>query len=216
MITRIENALIDRLKRGLGKLVYEVKSYEGEIDDARLAVNRMPLVLVSYGGSRFVSKTMTGRGVRYQHQDTFVVIVMVRNLRGSQAARQGGVDKREVGANQLVSAVQYLLVNQTLGRLVEPIKPLRVQTLLNNAEVRNEKLTAYAIEFEISYSLKHWLEDGHYPEPTQDKQHPDYIFNAYQGQLSELTPDLVHIQGKIYDPNSHAQVGIAVETKVEE
>lgn len=32
IITQIESAIIDRLTRGLGKLVREVRSYSGELD----------------------------------------------------------------------------------------------------------------------------------------------------------------------------------------
>ena len=36
MITEIENALVDRLTRGLGQLANTVKSYGGELDDESL------------------------------------------------------------------------------------------------------------------------------------------------------------------------------------
>ena len=50
MITEIENALVDRLTRGLGQLANTVKSYGGELDDESLGTGRLPMVLVTFGG----------------------------------------------------------------------------------------------------------------------------------------------------------------------
>ncbi|MFS7554017.1 phage protein Gp37, partial [Pasteurella multocida] len=46
MITKIENALVERLKKGLGKLANTVKSYGGELDDESIGTARLPAVLV--------------------------------------------------------------------------------------------------------------------------------------------------------------------------
>ena len=52
MITKIEKALINRLTRGLGQMVYRVESYTGQLDDPNLDIRRLPAVLTSYGGSK--------------------------------------------------------------------------------------------------------------------------------------------------------------------
>lgn len=163
MITKIEQALIERLKLGLGKLVYSVSGYAGEINDEQLDVRRLPACLVSYGGSVFEAKSMGARGKRYQTTDTFVVLVITRSMRSATAGRVGGVAPQEIGVNQLLGAVKYLLINQTLDDLVLPIQPRRIRTIWNNAEVKKEKLSAYALEFEISYN-ESTLDDGRYPE----------------------------------------------------
>lgn len=214
MITQIEQALVNRLSRGLGKLAYRVDSYHGELDDAAIDVRRLPAVLVTYGGSRIERAGVTAKGHRHKSTDTFVAIVMVRSLRSNQAARQGGVAKFEVGANQLVYAVLRLLTNQTLDNLVEPIKPIAVRTLFNYVELQKERLTAYAVEFEVCYSIQPPLEDGEYPAPTDDPTHPDYLFNAYNG---ELTPPhyLERITGVITDPEATTGFDIKTETKNE-
>lgn len=49
MITQIENALVERLQRGLGRLVNTVKSYGGELDDESLGTSRLPMCLVTFG-----------------------------------------------------------------------------------------------------------------------------------------------------------------------
>lgn len=211
MITNIENALVDRLTRGLGQLANTVKSYGGELDDESLGTGRLPMVLVTFGGARI--EPMGVRGTAFRTSAKFVVIVAVRSLRSNQAARQGGVDKREVGANQLIYAVRRLLDTQRLGGLVKPLKPLAIRTLFNNAQFRTEKVTAYAIEYEAAFDDVTPLEDGLYPEETQDPTNPDFVFTHYAAELSPVSPILEHVDGKLYDPNNNAEVGFSVKTK---
>lgn len=211
MITEIENALVDRLTRGLGQLANTVKSYGGELDDEGLGTGRLPMVLVTFGGARI--EQMTVRGNAFRTSAKFVVIVAVRSLRSNQAARQGGVDKREVGANQLIYAVRRLLDAQRLGGLVKPLKPLAIRTLFNNAQFRTEKVTAYAIEYEAAFDDVTPLEDGLYPEKTQDPKNPDFVFTHYAAELSPVSPILEHVDGKLYEPNNNAKVGFSVKTK---
>ncbi|OOH87339.1 hypothetical protein BMT54_10030 [Pasteurellaceae bacterium 15-036681] len=210
MITKIELALIERLKRGLGRLVTDVASYNGEFDDENLNIRRLPCALVSYGGSSFKPLSMSGRGSRFESSDVFVVIVMARSLRADASGRHGGVASSEIGVNQLVSAVKYLLTNQTLGAMVRPIKPKRVRTLWNNQEIKREKLSAYAVEFEISYSDSDGLGDGLFPVGSDDKSHPEWAFKHYQGQLGKADPELLRVNSQIFDPTNTAQVGIEV------
>ncbi len=211
MITEIENALVDRLTRGLGQLANTVKSYGGELDDESLGTGRLPMVLVTFGGARI--EPMGVRGTAFRTSAKFVVIVAVRSLRSNQAARQGGVDKREVGANQLIYAVRRLLDTQRLGGLVKPLKPLAIRTLFNNAQFRTEKVTAYAIEYEAAFDDVTPLEDGLYPEKTQDPTNPDFVFTHYAAELSPVPPILERVDGKLYDPNNNAEVGFSVKTK---
>ena len=211
MITEIENALVDRLTRGLGQLANTVKSYGGELDDEGLGTGRLPMVLVTFGGARI--EPMTVRGNAFRTSAKFVVIVAVRSLRSNQAARQGGVDKREVGANQLIYAVRRLLDTQRLGGLVKPLKPLAIRTLFNNAQFRTEKVTAYAIEYEAVFDDVAPLEEGLFPEETHDPANPDFVFTHYVAELSPASPILEHVDGKLYDPNNNAEVGFSVKTK---
>ncbi len=211
MITQIENALVERLKKGLGKLANTVKSYGGELDDESIGTARLPAVLVTYGGSSIECKDL--RRHRHKSTDTFVIILAVRSLKSNQVARQGGSDNREVGVHQLISAVRRLLDAQTLGKLVYPLNPKRVRTIFNNAQFRSEKITAYAVEYEVAYDDIPPLEDGMFPEFTTDKQSPDYVFNAYQGALSETQPELHRVTGKIFDPIRGDFVQFNVETK---
>lgn len=210
MITQIETALVDRLQRGLGKLCNTVKTYSGELNDDDLSTARMPWVLVSFGGAKI--ERMSTSTKRHQSNATFVILVAVSSLRSTVAGRQGGVDKREIGANQLISAVRRLLDAQTLGGLVKPLLPVRVRTVLNHAKVKANKITAYSIEYSAIYDDLPPLGDGLYPDKTDDTSSPDYIFNAYSGETSE--PEIIEaINGRIFDPNSHAAINMAVKIK---
>ena len=213
MITQIENALVERLKRGLGRLVNTVKSYGGELDDESLGTSRLPMCLVTFGGARVERMGINAK--RHQSTANFVIIVAVNSLRSNLAARQGGADKREVGVNQLITAVRRLLDSQTLGRLVRPLKPTKVRTIFNNATFKGGAITAYAIEYDAVYDDLAPLEDGYYPEMTDDRENPDYVFTRYQGEHSEPDPMLERIGGKIYDPMNGAEVPFEVETRNE-
>lgn len=210
MITTVENALVERLRLGLGKLCATVKSYGGEIDDESFGTMRFPLCLVCYAGSRVVRKTTNAQ--RYQSVDTFVIILAVKSLRSNMASRQGGVDKREIGVNQLISATRRLLDAQTLGGQVKPLNPKQVKTLFNHARFNAQSISAYALEYEVVYDNVRPLEDGRFPEETQDPTHPDYVFHLYKGQLSAPDPELEGIAGVLYDPEGKTAQTLAVET----
>ncbi|MDO9834251.1 DUF1834 family protein [Glaesserella parasuis] len=207
MITKVEQALIERLRLGLGKMVYSVGSYSGEIDDSQLDVRRLPACLVSYAGSDFDVRSVNARGKRYQATDTFVVLVMARSMRSAVAGRVGGVTQQEVGVNLLLSAVKYLLINQTLGGLVSPIQPKRIRTIWNNAEVKKEKISAFAIEFEMSYTENGFLEDGRFPEGEASIE---VLFKQYQGKLDEPYQELNGLHNHIFDPNNNATTSVTV------
>lgn len=210
MISKIEKALIERLTLGLGKMVYSVGNYAGEINDEQLDVRRLPACLVSYGGSAFDAKAMGARGKRYQTTDVFVVLVMTRSVRNQTAGRLGGVTDREVGVNQLLSAVKTLLINQTLGGLTLPIQPKRIRTIWNNAEVKKEKLSAYAFEFEISYNECNVLDDGRFPEGVVEDEQK---FKQYQGKLDKPQGNLSGFNNRIFDPNNNAETAFKTELK---
>lgn len=207
MITKIEQALIERLRLGLGKMVYSVGSYSGEIDDSQLDVRRLPACLVSYAGSDFDARSVNARGKRYQATDTFVVLVMARSMRSAVAGRVGGVTSQEVGVNLLLGAVKYLLINQTLGGLVSPIQPKRIRTIWNNAEVKKEKISAFAIEFEMSYTENGFLDDGRFPEGISELEQ---LFKQYQGKLDEPYQELNGLHNHIFDPNNNATTSVTV------
>lgn len=207
MITKVEQALIERLRLGLGKMVYSVGSYSGEIDDSQLDVRRLPACLVSYAGSDFDARSVNARGKRYQATDTFVVLVMARSMRSAVAGRVGGVTQQEVGVNLLLSAVKYLLINQTLGGLVSPIQPKRIRTIWNNAEVKKEKISAFAIEFEMSYTENGFLDDGRFPEGISELEQ---LFKQYQGKLDEPYQELNGLHNHIFDPNNNATTSVTV------
>ena len=207
MITKIEQAIVSRLKNGLGRMVRSVKSYSGELEDLATQVMVLPAVWVTYGGSRIEPKA-TGKQ-RYQDTAEFVVMVATRSLRNETALRQGGT---EIGSNDLLYAVRRLLDGQSLGFSdSRGLTPKTVRTLANNVLVQNSAVSVFAIEYVLRFD-SFALEDGRYPERQNDQSHPDFIFSRYSGKSDAAYPEFTGIDGKIFDPNG-GEVPLHVDLK---
>lgn len=211
MITKIEQAIVERLKRGLGQMVRTVKSYNGEADDLAAQIMTLPAVWVTYGGSRIESKS--SGSLRYQDKATFVVMCATRNLRNEVAGRQGGADKREIGSNDLIRAVRRLMDGQRLGLSdSRGLIPQAVNVIVNNTLVQAAALSVYAVEYAICFDSIP-LENDRFPEKQSDPKHPDYLFTRYSGSLSAPYPPFDGLDGTLFDPESQARIPIKVEMK---
>jgi len=181
-ITAIEEALITRLQSGLGRMVTEVASYAGELDDdLPTVVRRFPAVWVTFGG---ISKTEPYGASKDKFKATgqFVVMVGSRNLRGGSAARQG---RDGIGTNQLVMAVRKLLNQQDLGLEIAHFKPGKVRTLYNT-RIEGAALQVFACEFDTAW-IESALENNAFPVQT------DPLFSGFAGTVSPANPDLLQI-----------------------
>ena len=209
MITELENLIVDRLKRGLGTMVREVKSYGGEISSENWAnaIKQVPACWVTYGGSRISAKS-TSRGL-YEEKAKLVVMVATRTLRSELAARQNGLDMREVGSNMLVRSVIRLLASQRFDNQLDSkgLSPVAVTTVLKDAVIQNGALSVMAIEFDASFEWKP-LDDGLFPLETVDVNNPDHIFTKYKGELSKAWPDFLRMDSLIFDE----QLGASIES----
>ena len=200
-ISEIQKRTVERLKDGLGSMVDYVGSYGGEIDDDLFeSIPTLPAVWVTYGGSDRIQCANTAR-TRYQDAHKIIVMCAVRSVRSEEAGRFGGPDFSEIGVNQLVDCVKYLLTNQTLGELVfNGLNPKRVRTLFNNRMLSDGALSVFAVEFEALINDLHVLNDGKFPVSTADPSHPDYIFSQYAGiALNQPDPDLLSVHACIKD-----------------
>lgn len=211
MITKIENNIVERLKLGLGTMVRTVKSYGGEVDDLAAQIMTLPAVWVTYGGSR-IEKKETGNG-RFQDEATFVVMCATRNLRNEAARRQGGIDWREVGVNELIGAVRRLLDGQRLGLSdSRGLTPKAVKTIVNNAVFQAASLSVYAIEYSF-YFDRTALPDGQFAQAVNDEAHPDFVFERYKGKLSEPDALFDYFDALIFDPETQAKLPARMEIK---
>lgn len=218
MITAIEQAITDRLAKGLGRMVRTVKSYNGEADDLAGQIHALPAVWVTYGGSKIeTAGSPSGlRGMRYQDTAEFAVMAATRNLRSEAAQRQGGTDAREIGSNDLIRAIRRLLDGQRLGlEDSRGLTPKAVRAIANHVLVQNAAVSIYAVEYSVCFNGC-GLENGRFPEHTDDPAHPDYIFTKYRGTLSPPWPDFDGADGRIYDPSSGAQTGLDINLKHKE
>lgn len=182
-ITAIEEAMIARLQAGLGRMVTEVTSYAGELDDdLPTVIRRFPAAWVTFGG---VSKTEPYGASKDKFKATgqFVVMVGARNLRGGSAARQG---RDGIGTHQLVMAVRRLLNQQDLGLEIAHLKPGKVRTLYNT-RIDGTALQVFTCEFDTAW-IESALSNNTWPAPDS-ADHPDARFAVYQGRLDAPASD---------------------------
>ncbi|WP_175992312.1 DUF1834 family protein [Burkholderia vietnamiensis] len=187
IITAVELAIVERLTRGLGRMVNEVKTYGGEFDDDELdtVVRRFPAAWVTFGGVKRTDPVSTSRA-KWKAEAVFVVMVGSRSVRNEQTSRHGGPAQSEVGTNLLVSAVRHLLNEQDMGLPIRNLQPGPIRTLFNT-KVRNDAMSVYALEFRTA-----WVEDtlflGAFPQGAVEGPLGD-VFEQYGGQIDPETPD---------------------------
>ncbi|RNM18217.1 DUF1834 family protein [Dickeya undicola] len=189
MIKDIELAIIDRLRRGLGRIAPTVCSYGGELDGEPAEIARaMPACWVTFGGIQKTENANIGKR-KYKVQARFVVIVGERSVRSEEASRHGGARLDEVGTYRMVAAVRRLLSGQDMtdaGLNIQALMPGRVRTLFN-ASLERQALSVFSCEFDTAW-IEEALENGKYPRSGVAPFHPDSIFNGYAGQASEDDP----------------------------
>lgn len=203
MITEIESALIERLRLGLGEMVWDVTSYAGELDDdIGKIIHRLPGAWVTYGGIVKSEPYSTSRK-KWKTTGRFVVVVGDYNTRDEESTRHGGVNLNEVGTNLLVESVRRLITGQDLGLKIKEFAPGRVRTLFNtNAD--EKAVSVFACEFDTVW-METALENGRWPERSASPDSPDVAFNIYRGKLSEPYPDLLRVGLRYHQPGTRPE-----------
>ncbi|PVX80051.1 DUF1834 family protein [Paraburkholderia unamae] len=201
IITAVENAMVDRLKRGLGQMVRQVSTYGGEFDDDGLAdvVRNLPAAWVTFGGVRKTS-AVDARRKSWKAEGTFIVMVGAYSVRSEAASRQGGARMGEVGTNMLIWAVRRLLAQQDLSLPIQEFAPGAVRTLFNT-KLQRDAFSVFALEFHTAW-IEHALAGHAFPQPvdpaTVVASDPtcglDALFALYKGQLDPATPDLTAVE----------------------
>lgn len=162
--TRTEDAIIERLRRGMGSMVRQIGSYGGELDDdLGIAIGNFPAAWVTFGGITKTEPTGTSRQ-KFKATGQFVVMVGDRNVRCEDAGRRGGAGPNEIGSYSLVYAVRRLLSGQDLDLPIDPLLPGRVRTLFNT-RARDGAFSVFACEFQTAW-IEAALPHGHWPSPT--------------------------------------------------
>ncbi|EON13085.1 DUF1834 family protein [Pandoraea sp. SD6-2] len=187
IVTAVELAIVDRLSRGLGRMVREVKTYGGEFDDEELdqVVRRFPAAWVTFGGVPRTGAESLARS-KYKAEAIFVVMVGARSVRSEAASRHGGPDPREVGSNLLISCVRRLLNQQDMGLPIQALVPGAIRTVFNT-KTRADAFSVYALEFRTA-----WMESSLFlgTFPAEDSTAPiDDLFARYGGQMDPPSPD---------------------------
>lgn len=183
---QIELAIIARLKAGLGRMVRDVVSYGGEMDEnpGRI-VSALPSAWVTFGGITR-SKPHDTSHQKWRNTGTFVVMVGQQNVRNEKSGRiTGRID--EVGTNTLVWAVRRLLMYQDFsdtGLKISPLRPGRVRTLFNTA-LQNQAFSVFACEFECDW-FETVLPITEWPRPSEHSA--DELFALYEGRIDGEYP----------------------------
>lgn len=185
MIATIEAALIARLTPGLGRMVRQVASYSGELDDELAAVIRaFPAAWVTFGGITDTRPASTSHR-KNKASGQFVVMVGDRNLQ-QQAGRHGGPRLEQVGVYPLLYAVRRLLSGQDLGLDISPLQPGKVRTLYNT-RLQADAFAVFACEFSCSW-MEEALDIGHWPT-AETPDSPDAVLAQHGGRLQAADPD---------------------------
>lgn len=190
LITTIEQAIISRLRRGLGRLARTVESYGGEMDgEPAEVIRQLPGVWVTFGGVLKTERHSTARN-KFVTTGRFVVMVGDRSVRSEGASRTGGAGPDEPGTYRMIAAVRRLLSGQDLaenGLKIDPLLPGRIRTLYNS-QLEAHGFSVFACEFDTRW-MEHALENGHYPLENAPEDHEDSLFTPYQGETSPDDPD---------------------------
>lgn len=199
VITDIEDAIIARLKTGLGRMVRNVERYAGELEPDALgdAIRSFPAVWITFAGIPKTVRTSTSRTKQLTHSE-FVVMVGDRNIRSESAGRTGGASAPEVGAYSLVWAVRRLLSEQDLGLEISALEAGRVRTLYNT-RLQSGALAVFGCEFSTSW-IEPTLGRGAWPCPPENAA--DEIFARYQGRLDDAAADWLKTHIDYLSPQS--------------
>lgn len=198
-IARIEDAIIARLRLGLGKMVTSVQPYGGELDEKLpTVVRKFPAVWVTFAGVPSTKRMDTSRR-KHKALGRFSVMVGQRNVRTESAPRKGSA--RSIGTYQLIYAVRRLLSEQDLGLdEVGPLQPGAIRTLFNGV-VASDACSVFALEFDVEW-VELALENGRWPDPRPgDTDDPDVIFPDHGGKTDEPYPPLDAVEVQLRLPH---------------
>lgn len=208
MLTRIEEAMVERLRAGLGHMVREVGSYGGELDEGLAEViRRFPAAWVTFGGIGSSKPTSTSRQ-KYLVAGTFVVMVGCSSTRSEPASRHGGPGRDEIGVYRLIQAVRRLLSEQDMGLPIRELQPGRVRTLFNTS-LERDAVAVFGCEFHTAWH-EEVLRPGLWPTPPAPTDpsadgHPDSIFTGQAGETSQPDPELTSLALNYYQQADAAE-----------
>jgi phage gp37-like protein len=124
--TTVEDAVVAALKKELDDQVNTLATYQGDLlSDLHREYWRFPAVLVQLRQSRGEQVTLGS----YDLSLEFIVLVVVRHLRGEVAGR-----READGIYQILAGVRKALWHQDLGLELQPLNLIREEPLMSNQE----------------------------------------------------------------------------------
>lgn len=151
MISIIEDAIKGQIEAAKLPYVRTLATYGGQLDgDFATVIRQLPGIWIVFKGEGPGSATDTTRR-RWKIPATFIVMVAARNLRNEQSQRHG--DKLQIGTYQMLADLRALLLQQTFGLPIEPLKPGPTRTLFN-ARLQDQAMSGFAQEWLTSYPVE--------------------------------------------------------------
>ena len=193
LLIQVQDAIADRLRQGLGRMVREVAadldetglcgldlaqgSFQSRLTPAAggrpesAGLGAAPALWTVAGGISACQPSASLRQ-RYKAQARFTVIV------GDRLQADHGY--AGAGVWQLVYAVRRLLSAQDFGLAVSPLMPEQVRPL-GQAQRDGQPWSLVACDFSCHW-LDEALDNGHWPSP-QGEADPDQVFARFGGRL---------------------------------
>jgi len=158
IIAKIEDGILGRIKaaQDTGALGYRFKkltTYGGEFSEGlSLIIRDFPAVFVIFSGAHLLCKTNN----RAKFNLRFGVIICARNLRSEEAARKG--DHTKTGSYKMIMDVSTLLLNQSFGLPIDPIK-IEAMNPLSNDQSDRQLASIYGLDLSTTCEIE-GFEDG--------------------------------------------------------
>ena len=192
LLIQVQDAIADRLRQGLGRMVREVAAdldetglcgldlAQGSFQSRLTAAGARPEsaglgaapALWTVAGGISACQPSASLRQRYKAQARFTVIV------GDRLQADHGY--AGAGVWQLVYAVRRLLSAQDFGLAVSPLMPEQVRPL-GQAQRDGQPWSLVACDFSCHW-LDEALDNGHWPSP-QGEADPDQVFARFGGRL---------------------------------
>jgi phage gp37-like protein len=124
--TTVEDAVLTALKAELGAQVNTLASYQGDwLTDLHREYWHFPAVLVQLRQSRGEQVTLGSYDLTLE----FIILVLVRHLRGEAVGRRGAD-----GIYPILAGVRQALWHQDLGLGLQPLNLIKEEPLMSNQE----------------------------------------------------------------------------------
>ncbi len=151
MISVIEEAIKAQINAANLPYLRSLSTYGGQLDgNFAEVIRQLPGVWIFFK-SEGPGAAMNTTRRQWKIPATFAVIVAARNVRNEAAARHG--DALQIGTYQMLADLRALLLQQTFGLPIEPLKPGLTRTLFN-VRLQAQAMSGFSQEWQTAYTVE--------------------------------------------------------------